>query len=569
MGFLKKTIIAVVRNAIYGDTNFSPKVQRILSKYGHEIINSIKIIRTPLSSFLTGIINIVSLGDFEEKFKNTSYDKLFHLYIIINTDKGNVSLEKNQRINMELNPSINGEHMDVIISSKISINQLIDNTHKELGNRFYSYQARLENCQDFIIGVLKGNNLSNAQNIEFVKQNTEQLFNDKLRKISNTTTDIARLVDVGIQGGTIENNILTKYKHKMHKFTIGLSKNQKNGLSKGGSVQLNHKQLSSGSDLHQERVMMKCGAGMKKRMDQACKKGCGLRIDHSDLITQTGGSIFDDIGDAFNKGVEWVKENAGEVVEGVKKIIPENLVANGVSVAVSSGLTALGLPEMIPLAIPAINLAVNKAYKHDFSNGKNNKKEATQPMKKDNVYNSTSTIPQGLNPIADTHNSNSNEDRLYQQWKREYLLSHPTEQKDNNYLNGYQGGNLKKMKKVRNAGDGILLNKIKMVQVNPQSHLPTDHDPNIQEPIPVSLSGNGLKRGVKGSQQMKDYMASIRSKKKGGCLMKVFEKPITIPEKGDGVMGKRPKKGSPEMKEWMDKLRSLKGKKHGGSFLPL
>ena len=78
----------------------------------------------------------------------------------------------------------------------------------------------------------------------------------------------------------------TKYKHKMHKFTIGLSKNQKNGLSKGGSVQLTHKQLSCGSDLHQERVMMKCGKSLKKRMDQAHKKGVGLRVDHSDLIPQ-------------------------------------------------------------------------------------------------------------------------------------------------------------------------------------------------------------------------------------------------------------------------------------------
>jgi hypothetical protein len=195
-----------VDSIINGRSDLSPKVKKILSKCGDEVINHLEIQRVPLSKPLMLALNAFSLGQFD---KNNPYDKLFHLRLSITTYLGNYTLEKNEVINMTCSKpqSFEGtETMDVPIS-KITLNELIDNTRKYMGADFIPYSVHNNNCQNFVFGVLKGNHLDTPENVAFVKQNVEQIFKNMppyIRKLVNTITNIGEKVDIVKQGASIK-----------------------------------------------------------------------------------------------------------------------------------------------------------------------------------------------------------------------------------------------------------------------------------------------------------------------------------------------------------------------------
>jgi len=203
--------ITYVHKIIHGRDEFSPKVKAILSNVGIENIVSIRIARHPLPFLLEGALNAFSFGKFKE---NNPYDKLFHLSMIIQTSNHLVSLEKNEVINMDINPSMkpHTETIDVPITQNTNINELLKNTQEQMQDKFFKYSAYDNNCQDFILNVLTANQLDTPENINFTKQDTEQLFEnlDYLRKIANTVTDVASRLDVVKEGGDLsQNNGLT------------------------------------------------------------------------------------------------------------------------------------------------------------------------------------------------------------------------------------------------------------------------------------------------------------------------------------------------------------------------
>ena len=56
-----------------------------------------------------------------------------------------------------------------------------------MGNKFFTYSGKDNNCQYFIDSTLKSNHLSTSENSKFILQDTRHLFenNPKLRKLSN------------------------------------------------------------------------------------------------------------------------------------------------------------------------------------------------------------------------------------------------------------------------------------------------------------------------------------------------------------------------------------------------
>jgi hypothetical protein len=78
-----------VGKVVNGRSTLSPKVEKLLSEVGDAVILSAEIGRTPVQAVITGIIKIVS---------STPYEKLFHLFIILQTTKGEIKLEKNEVI---------------------------------------------------------------------------------------------------------------------------------------------------------------------------------------------------------------------------------------------------------------------------------------------------------------------------------------------------------------------------------------------------------------------------------------------------------------------------------------
>jgi hypothetical protein len=180
----------------------SPSVDIFLEEHGDEPIQQLVISRNIINPFITGTLNIIS-PNFKKKNNN---NPLYHLQLLIKTDRTSLSVEKNSRITISRYQMNKGaENMNVNVPNGLSMNILLANTRQFMGGKFLTYSAQSNNCGHFVMAMLRSSNLSNPSNILFVEQITAHLFTPELRKITNTITDIAGKVDILRQGGEINN----------------------------------------------------------------------------------------------------------------------------------------------------------------------------------------------------------------------------------------------------------------------------------------------------------------------------------------------------------------------------
>jgi hypothetical protein len=184
------------RRLIFGSEDYNTSSKKVLKEVGNNKILSARIQRNPVPRYIIELLNIVSLGDFKKKLKETEYDKLFHLAIVFETDKGEVLVEKNEVINISKSIPTNKEGLEVKrvnINNSPTINTVLENTKRLQGDKYFKYSASDNNCQNFILSLLKSNNIGTEEDYQFVKQNTEELFksNPFLKKIADTVTDTA------------------------------------------------------------------------------------------------------------------------------------------------------------------------------------------------------------------------------------------------------------------------------------------------------------------------------------------------------------------------------------------
>ena len=557
MNYLRDTVnkkVDLVKTVVNGRDRFSPRVQKIIDKYANEKILGIKIVRTPLSPALTGAFNAVSGGEWNKRMQKTPYDKLYHLWMIIDTDRGRVRFEKNEQINMSERPSVGGkdETMD-IHTQGLTVGQLVDNAIRYGGADFYKYSVS-NNCQNFIMSVLKGSHLSNPNVDTFVKQNTDILFkkddgsnDDTLRKVSNTITDLAGRADILLQGGNISTN-------SMSGFQVSLSKAQLSKLKKGSTFHLSGKQLTEGGDegTH-HRVHCCCDDDLIKGLTKSHKNRRGIRIK--------GGSIrdwFHKAGDAVNKGVDFVKEHAGEAVEGLKKLVPKDAVKSGLAAGATALGTMVGNPELGLLAAPLISKGVDAGYDHDFTQPLTGKRKGSSAPTPEST---TTHKPIKLSSSGDTgvkipHNLYN----LFMEWyKTEYKKSHPDE-KHSTDSGGYTGGSLR----MNLAHAGAVGNVAKQVRQNALHSGATLGALNPQRGnTPI---GGG---GVFDSQA---FDPATLTKSRWAHIGDVRPICVSVPDKGiaftGGSLGKRPAKGDKEgWRIYMQNMRSMKkGKMKGGDL---
>ena len=199
----------VATKVITGNTGMPPNVKSMLNKYGDNIISGLTIARNPVGSALISALNVASMGDFKKNLDNSPYDKLFHLKLIITLQNGiKLAFEKVERVSLTkyIRPDKGQEDEEVSVDKQITLGQLYHNAEIVMGDRFYPYSARDNNCQNFILSVLKASGLGGERDFAFIKQDTQSLFGDEsfLRKLSNTITDIGARFNVLLQGGKVD-----------------------------------------------------------------------------------------------------------------------------------------------------------------------------------------------------------------------------------------------------------------------------------------------------------------------------------------------------------------------------
>jgi hypothetical protein len=196
--FIKKPLQAVQsygHTVIEGRNDYQPKARAIIKQYGDKPIKAMKIIRQPIQSFINTAFNALTFGQFQKKLDELPYDKLFHLRMVVTMeDNKQIQIEKNEVINLTLKiDTVKGqEEMNVNIMSPITLNQLLDGGKTILKDRYFSYRAFGNNCQDYQLALLKGSNLLTPQLENFIKQDVSELanINPYLKKIANAFTDL-------------------------------------------------------------------------------------------------------------------------------------------------------------------------------------------------------------------------------------------------------------------------------------------------------------------------------------------------------------------------------------------
>jgi hypothetical protein len=92
-----------------------------------------------------------------------------------------------------------------------SLNDYIQTAKKYMKDKFFPYHPSTNNCQDFILQMLKANGINDENAFNFVKQDTTMIFKNKgyLSSLAKGVTDLGGYADVVLQGGSIKGNALT------------------------------------------------------------------------------------------------------------------------------------------------------------------------------------------------------------------------------------------------------------------------------------------------------------------------------------------------------------------------
>jgi len=209
-----KMIIQTPQSFINNPSRLNEKIRTILNQYGDISIKNIMVCRTPVQKLVQYALGVVSLGQFQERIKNADYDDIFHLYMVITLENNNkYVLEKNAIIELDEVSSTfkreNSECINILVNrDNITLKDLLTKTESFMGDRFYTYSAKNNNCQEFIVSILKSNQLGTQKDYNFIKQDTKQLFKDDsyLRKLSNSVTGLGASVSTILIGQGIDKN---------------------------------------------------------------------------------------------------------------------------------------------------------------------------------------------------------------------------------------------------------------------------------------------------------------------------------------------------------------------------
>jgi hypothetical protein len=231
-----------LRQILYGIDKYSNKIQKFLSEYGDKKIVDIYVYRKPIQKILNYYLNLASSLQIIKNLKESNYDDIFHLFMIVKCDNGEyVLIEKNDILNINLiniDAINNAENVEKIkinyMSYVLSINDLLNNTLKNIVEyEFFNYNSLNLNCQKFILDILRSNKLYNEKDKNFIYQNPYKIYNKTglLSYINKKITDLSASIKI-IKGEGINDKIDKNYELIYVYTNDKFFKNNKNELLK-------------------------------------------------------------------------------------------------------------------------------------------------------------------------------------------------------------------------------------------------------------------------------------------------------------------------------------------------
>jgi len=182
--------------------NTRPRILKdLIKKTKGQRIDKLYVCRNPISSVFTKLLNLLTFGDFYKKLKEKNYDDLYHLFLTVVLENGEIfTIEKNQRVNV-IKGKVKGDCLsERIIDKNLTISDLILNSEKKISNnQLYIYKATSTNCQQYLIDILNSSGITEFNT--FIKQNVKDLIPVTLSKISNQLIKLPALLDYIVRGG--------------------------------------------------------------------------------------------------------------------------------------------------------------------------------------------------------------------------------------------------------------------------------------------------------------------------------------------------------------------------------
>jgi hypothetical protein len=186
--------------------DYREEAKKNLYAHGTKIIKSIEAVRTPIMDVINKTLNVLSFGMLNKLKSKYGYDKLFHLsVVVVLEDDTKLVIEKLEKIsiskftNSVIKSNSEVKRVDMKLK-RLSLFDFLNNARRKLTpDQYFGYDGtgksgKTNNCQDFIINLLKYSNLENTEIYNFVKQDLDELL-QKLPKYLHTiakgTTDTA------------------------------------------------------------------------------------------------------------------------------------------------------------------------------------------------------------------------------------------------------------------------------------------------------------------------------------------------------------------------------------------
>lgn len=156
-------------------------VRDVLKQKGDLVIKKIFVCRVPISSNIINLGNLISNNKLDNIKEKLGYDKLYHLFMVLKLEDNTLYLvEKNEVIVLKQIDDIpdNTEVIKINMKNRvIPLDALFENTIKLMGlDKFLKYDVANNNCQFFIVNILKANGLLTPAYNKFISQNIVMLF---------------------------------------------------------------------------------------------------------------------------------------------------------------------------------------------------------------------------------------------------------------------------------------------------------------------------------------------------------------------------------------------------------
>jgi hypothetical protein len=196
-GFMSK--ITNLWSALTSNEHLPKKFRQFIKAHGRDKIQSLAMMRAPVAKPGTMAMQLLTLGKWNEFKRRGGVDEVYHTSIIIN---GNIVLEKLEKLEGRVDAGYakmpGAELYPVAVKGDITIADFLEKGRRQMGEKFYTYDAFRSNCQDWVMNMVSANGLLDAEGRKWIKQDIDKLIKE-LPELTKTAavkiTDVAR--DVG------------------------------------------------------------------------------------------------------------------------------------------------------------------------------------------------------------------------------------------------------------------------------------------------------------------------------------------------------------------------------------